>query len=167
MFQVNDVIIYGAQGVCKIVGIEEKTVDGAKKKYFVLRSVSENGTTIFAPMDSERILQKMRRLLTVEEIKSLIDSMPKEETIWIANENERREYYKSIIAGGDHLELIKMIKSIYLHKKEREAEGKRLHVSDEYFFKNGEQILYDEFRYVLQLGSKDELLQYILARVEK
>ena len=24
MFQVNDVIIYGTQGVCKIAGIEEK-----------------------------------------------------------------------------------------------------------------------------------------------
>ena len=31
MFQVDDVIIYGAQGVCKITGTEEKTVDGRKK----------------------------------------------------------------------------------------------------------------------------------------
>ena len=30
MFQVNDVIIYGAQGVCKITNIEEKTVSGVK-----------------------------------------------------------------------------------------------------------------------------------------
>ena len=26
MFQVNDVIIYGVQGICKITGTEEKTV---------------------------------------------------------------------------------------------------------------------------------------------
>ena len=35
MFQVNDVIIYGAQGVCQITGTEEKTVGGKKKTYFV------------------------------------------------------------------------------------------------------------------------------------
>ena len=30
MFQINDVIIYGTQGVCKIAGTEEKTVGGKK-----------------------------------------------------------------------------------------------------------------------------------------
>ena len=40
MFQVNDVIIYGTQGVCKIADIEEKTVSGVKKTYFVIRPIS-------------------------------------------------------------------------------------------------------------------------------
>ena len=35
MFQVDDVIIYGTQGVCRITGMEEKTVSGTKKTYFV------------------------------------------------------------------------------------------------------------------------------------
>ena len=30
MFQANDVIIYGTQGVCKITGTEEKIVSGKK-----------------------------------------------------------------------------------------------------------------------------------------
>ena len=36
---------------------------------------------------------------------------------------------------------------------------------DEQFFKDAEQILYTEFQYVLNLGSKKELMQYILNRV--
>lgn len=75
-------------------------------------------------------------------LNTLIDSMPDEETAWIANEAERRECYKSILASGDHLELIKMIKAIYLHKQELEANKKRLHVSDDRFFKDAEQLLY-------------------------
>ena len=94
----------------------------------------------------------MRRLLTAEEINTLIDSMSKEEATWISNENERREGYKQIIANGNHLELIKKIKAIYLHKQEREAAGKRLHMPDERFFKDAEQILYNEFQYVLKLN---------------
>lgn len=167
MFQVNDVIIYGTQGVCKITGTEEKTVSGKKKTYFVLKPVSDTGSTIFAPTDNASVLEKMRRLLSKEEIHNLIDSMPEEDAAWIANENERKDTYKNVLAKGDHLELIKMIKAIYAHKKEREAEGKRLHMSDERFFKDAEQILYNEFQYVLDIGGKDELMAYILARIKK
>ena len=167
MFQVNDVIIYGAQGVCRITGTEEKTVGGTKKTYYVLKPVSDQSSTIFAPTDNAYVLNKMRRLLTKDEIHPLIDCMRSEDAVWIANENERKGLYKSILAKGDHLELIQMIKAIYVHKKEREAEGKRLHMSDERFFKDAEQILYSEFQYVLELGGKNDLMTYIFKRIEK
>ena len=165
MFQINDVILYGTQGVCEITGIEEKIISGAKKKYYVLKPVKDQGATIYAPTENEQVLKKMRRLLTEGEINDLIDSMPEEKMIWIPNVNERKESYKQILAGGNHLELIQMIKAIYAHKQEREAEGKRLHMSDEHFFKDAEQILYNEFQYVLKLNSKDELMQYIFNRL--
>ena len=167
MFQVNDVIVYSTQGVCKITGTEEKTVKGKKRMYFVLKPVSDNGPTIFAPTDNELVLKKMRRLLTKDEIHTLIGAMPEENMVWIADENARKDQYKSILEKGNHIELIKMIKAIYAHKKEREAEGKRLHLSDERFFKDAEQILYNEFQYVLDLNSKDDLMNYIFARLEK
>ena len=165
MFQINDVILYGTQGVCEITGIEEKIISGAKKKYYVLKPVKDQGSTIYAPTENEQVLKKMRRLLTETEINDLIDSMPEEKTLWIANVNERKEYYKQILAGGDHLDLIRMIKAIFAQKQEREAAGKRLHMSDEYFFKDAEQILYNEFQYVLKLNSKEELMQYIFKRL--
>ena len=64
MFQVNDVIIYGAQGVCKIIGMDKKIINGKKKIYFVLKPVDDKGATVFAPTDNELVLSKMRRLLT-------------------------------------------------------------------------------------------------------
>lgn len=167
MFQINDVIIYGFQGVCRITGTEEKAVNGMRKTYFVLKPVNEKGSTIFAPTDNEIVLKKMRRLLTIDEVHDLMDSMRSENGIWVENENERKELYKNILANGDHLELIKMIKAIYAHKKDREAEGKRLHMADERFFKDAEQILYNELRYVLELESKEDLLTYIFNRIEK
>lgn len=167
VFQISDVIIYGTQGVFRITEIEEKTIGGVKKSYYVLKPVHDNGATIYAPTNNEAVLKKMRKLLSAEEINTLIDSMPKEETCWIPNESERREYFKQVIARGDHLELIKMIKAIYLHKNGRQASGKRLHATDERFFKDAEQLLYNEFQYVLQLENKADLLTYILSRVEK
>lgn len=165
MFKVNDVIIYGSQGVCEIVDIEEKSIGGAKKEYFILKPVREQGSTIYAPTDNAHVLKKMRRLLTVSQINSLIDSMPNEKTLWISDANERKLCYKNLLLSGDPSALIQMIKAIYAHKKEREAEGKRLHVMDEHFFKDAEQILYNEFQYVLKLSTKDQLMNYILERL--
>lgn len=167
MFKVNDVILYGTQGVCRIADIEEKSISGTKREYFVLKPVRDQASTIYAPTDNAQVLQKMRRLLTADEINQLIDSMPDEKIEWIANVNDRKEAYKQILAGGNHLELIQMIKSIYAQKKEREAIGKNLHMSDDRFFKDAEQILYNEFQYVLKLNSKEELMQYILKRLNK
>ena len=166
MFQINDVIIYGSQGVCVIEAIEEKNVCGGKKEYFVLKPVKDRGSTIYAPTENPVVLKKIRRLLTVNEIHALIDSMPNEKTSWIDNVNDRKECYKNLLSEGDHPALIRMIKAIYAHKKEREAAGKRLHVMDEHFFKDAEQILYNEFQYVLNLKSKDDLMKYILDRLK-
>jgi CarD family transcriptional regulator len=166
MFKVNDVLIYGSQGVCEIVAIEEKSVGGAKKQYYVLKPVKEQGPTIYAPRDNELVLKKMRPLLSVSQINGLIDSMPDEKTIWPENVNERKECYRNLLSSGDHAGLIQMIKALYAHKQEREAAGKRLHMMDEHFFKDAEQILYNEFQYVLKLDTKEDLMEYILNRLK-
>ena len=93
--------------------------------------------------------------------------MPEENVQWITGENERRERYKKILEKGSHLELIQMLKAIYAHKREREVAGKRLHMSDERFLKDAEQILYNEFQYVLGISDKEELMAYIMERIEK
>ena len=48
MFKVNDVLVYGSQGVCKIVDIEEKSISGAKKKYYVqIRTFKKVGNSSY------------------------------------------------------------------------------------------------------------------------
>ena len=166
MFQVNDVVVYGAQGVCRIVGIEEQRIDGAEKAYFVLKPTAENGATCYVPTWNEKALSKMRKVMTKKEVDALIDSMPRKVPNWIENDGQRKEAYKSILAGGDQSQIILMIQAIYLHKKERAAEGKRLHMSDEHFMKEAEQLLYNEWQYVLNVD-KQGLMDYIFERIEK
>ena len=165
MFEVNDVIVYGTQGVCRIAALEEKNISGTLKQYFVLKPVHDTGATVFVPTENAHVLKKMRKVLSEEEINTLIDAMAQKDAVWIPGENERKERYKRMLASGDHLELISMLKGIYAHKKSREAEGKHLHMSDERFFKDAEQMLYNEFLYVLKLADRDALMAYIEARI--
>ena len=166
MFQVNDTIMYGTQGICTIIDIAEKDFMGTKKEYYVLKPMNDKATTLFAPVNNAKVESKMRRILTEKEIYQLIESMPKEETEWIVNENQRKEEYKRIITNGNHIELIRMIKALYIHKQEREMEGKHLYLSDERFFKEAERILYDEFQYVLNI-KREELLPIIFKKIEE
>lgn len=165
MYKVNEIVSYGLNGVCKIVGTEEKDLMGTRKTYLVLKPLSDDKSTCFVPIDNENLLNKMRKLLSEDEINQLIDSMPNKKAIWLDDERERKECYKRIIADGNHSELIRMIKAIYLEKKVREAKGKKLHQSDERFLKDAQKLLHDEFRYVLNLSEKD-VMSYIFARLE-
>jgi CarD family transcriptional regulator len=165
MFKENDMVVYGAHGVCKIAEICEKDFNRKKKVYYVLKPVKSDCSTFFVPADNETLITKMRKILSKEEINKLIDSMPNEKANWIFDETERKEKYKNIISQGDHIELIKMIKAIFFEKKERETNGKRLRASDERFLKDAEQLLYGEFQYVLNL-SEDQLMTYIFDRIE-
>jgi CarD family transcriptional regulator len=165
MFKINDVVVYGSQGVCEIVGINEERVDGAIRNYFVLKPKNDKGSTFYVPTWNEKAWGKMRKVMTKEDVDALIDSMPCQKITWVENENERKDAYRKILASGDQAAIISMVQALFLHKKQREAEGKRLHMSDEYFMKDAEQILYNEWQYVLNVD-KDGLMAYILNRIE-
>jgi len=164
MFQIDDTVVYGVHGVCKIENITMKEFMGSKKEYYVLKPISDSAATLYVPMHNEKLLEKMRKILSEQEVYRLIETMPQKEILWFKNENERKEQYKRVIAKGDHSELIGMIKAIYLHKQKREAEGKHLYISDERFFKEAERILYDEFQYVLNIRRED-LLPLIFSKI--
>lgn len=162
MFKVNDTIMYGTQGVCEIVDITLKDFMGAKKEYYVLKPMNDKGATLFAPVAAVGS-GKMRRILSKEEIYTLVESMPEEEYTWIRNDNLRKDTYKRIISEGDHTKLIKMIRDLYAHREKREAEGKHLYLSDERFLKEAERILCDEFQYVLKIN-KNEVLTFVFKK---
>ena len=165
MFEVNDVVVYGVQGVCRITGIDERKVDGTQRQYFVLKPEDDKGATFYVPTWNEKAWGKMRKVMTEQEVNDLIDAMPDKTPRWISNENERKEAYRRILASGDQAAVISMIQALYFHRKQREAEGKRLHMSDEYFMKEAEQLLYNEWQYVLKLD-KAGLMAYIFTRLE-
>lgn len=166
MYQVKDAVLYGMQGVCEIEAIEEKEFFGEKRMYYVMRQVYQNASTIYIPVDNEKSISKMRKVLSAEEIKPLILGMPEEKTKWIVNDAVRKEKFKEVLQGGKREELIVLIKSVYLHKQKLLEEGKKkLHVADENAMKDAERLLYDEFAYVLKL-ERNEVLPFILEQID-
>jgi len=166
MFKINDMVVYGTQGVCKIIGAETKDFMGEKKEFMVLKPVVNEKSTIYVPMDNEKVLAKIRKTLSRAETDALIDSMPQKEPNWIEDDAQRKETYRAILNKGERGEIIGMMKAIFARKQEREASGKRLHISDERFLKEAEQLLHGELQYVLELN-ESQLIGYISQRIEK
>lgn len=160
MYKVNDTVVYGAQGVCKIAEITERILGTAAIQYYVLKPVYDEKNTIFVPVNNKKLQEKMHRVLSKNEVYTLIEEMPEEEPIWIDNENDRKEKYKTILSAGNREKIIQMIKALYLRQRKQEQAGRKLHASDAHFLQEAEKILYEEFALVLNI-QREKVLPFI------
>ena len=136
MLKKCDVISYGTTGVCKVEGECEQTVKGQKKRYIVLKPVHQANSTLYVPLDNDELKTKFKPLLT------------------------------EILESGDRKRLAQLVRTLYLRQKHLLARGRHLHSLDERFFKNAENLLFDEFSAVLGI-SQDEVFDFIENRLSK
>lgn len=103
--------------------------------------------------------------MTINEVYSLINTMPHTESIWIEDINLRKEKYTKILKSGDNKQLVKLIRTLYLEKEKKKVEGKKLYVNDEKIMTDAEKLLHEEFALVLDI-KVDEVLPFILGKLE-
>ena len=166
MLKKGDVISYGTTGVCKVEDECEQTVKGQKKRYIVLKPVHQANSTLYVPVDNDELKTKFKPLLTGEEIEEIIKEMPEESSLWKESSSERAELYSQILESGDRKRLAQLVRTLYLRQKHLISRGRHLHSLDERFFKNAENLLFDEFSAVLGI-SQDEVFDFIENRLSK
>lgn len=161
MFQAGDKLAYGIHGICQILDVEERRVDGKTRSYFVLEPVEQPGTRYYIPVDNPAALAKLRHIISSEELDALLHSQQVRTDCWIEQENPRKQRYRELIGSCDRGALLQMIHSIYRHKKEQQALGRKLHLCDENFLRDAEKLLNAEFSMVLGIAPS-EVKQYIM-----
>ncbi|MDD4803095.1 MAG: CarD family transcriptional regulator [Syntrophomonas sp.] len=160
MFNVNDYVSYGLNGICHIQDIR-KEVD-KETDYYILKPISNDKMTIMVPVNNTNIL--MRATMSKEAVLSLIDAMPEIEAVWIADNKERNANFKTAIRSGRPEEWIRVLKAIHHEKEARLTNGKKITKSDEDFMQTAEQILNEEFAFALNI-SPDQVVAYICERI--
>ena len=164
MFEKGQYIIYGIRGVCEVMDIT--TVDrpgGPKGKlYYVLRPYYHQDSKIVTPVDSDKTV--IRPLLTREEALALIDRIQDVKEMEVTEDKQREERYKEALKTCDCRVWVSMIKALYLRRKDRMDQGKKMTDLDERYFKTAEENLYSEL--ALSLGMpREEIVDYINERV--
>ena len=164
MLAVGKMVMYGKNGVCRVNEIVDKKIGRENRKYYVLEPAYKPGLTFFVPVGQEENL-KMHSVLSADEIYELIHTMPALSELEIDDERRRREEFDALITGGDRKDLIRIIKTIYKIRQDRENNGKKLCAKDEQIYAQAQKILYDEFAVVLKI-KPDQVVPMIINEIE-
>lgn len=166
MYNINDTILYGKYGVCKIENIVTENFTGKSMDYYLLKPAYSDNTVIYVPIECEKLVSKMKKVLSVEEINNLINEVKNTVPIWYDNEKVRKEKYNDIISEGDRVKILQLINTLYINKQERKSMGKKMYVSDEKIMKAAEKLIYEEFAVVLNI-KPEEVVPYIIEKIEE
>lgn len=158
MFKINDYVVYGSNGVCRVQDIEKMSLRNQELEYYILSPVYNDKMTIKTPVNNKNVL--MRELMSKNEVMSLIQGISKNETVEIEDARKKIQEYKAIIKRGNAEELIKVINSIRLEEREKESLGKKLNKTDEDIMLIAWKQLHQEMAIVLEINV-DEVEDYI------
>lgn len=165
-FEVGDFVNYKKSGICEIMEIKKADFGQGKKEYYFLRSAYDTNTRIRIPVDSPAVKTNMRRLLTQEEIDSIILKTENSENEWQNDYKKRSAAFEAILDTGERSDILWMIKVLSLYKKEALETNKKFGVTDEKLLERAEKAIVQEFSFILDIP-QEEVIPYIIDKVEK
>lgn len=164
MFDVGEYIIYGTNGVCQVSSVGKLAISDDDKLYYTLVPVYSKSSTVYTPVDNEKVV--MRRLISKEEARELVENMNSVETISVEDEKKREECYKQALRTCECTEWVKLIRTSYLRIQDRRNSGKKVINSDEKYLRAAEDYLYGELAIALDI-EKEKVRDYIVEKVNK
>lgn len=166
MYQVGDQVVYGIHGVCRVVDQEERVVDRKRLTYLALEPVGQDGSRYLVPTHNDAAMAKLRSMLSREELESMLDSQEVRADGWVKDENQRKTLYRELIGSGDRVKLMQMVRTLYRHKADQAAAGRKCHLCDENFLRDAEKLLVSEVSIVMGVES-DQAKQYIRNKLKE
>ena len=166
MFSVGDTVVYGTQGVCRIKEISMQKFGKTKAEYYILVPVSDERSVVYVPTANEKLVSKMRELISRDELDLLIEDVAEDELEWISDDNGRKAYCDEVMKSGTRKELMQLVGMLYTRREYLKNERKHFHNVDAQYLKAAEKLLHDEFAYVLGI-SAEEVPEYITQKIAK
>ncbi len=166
MFNVDDLVIYGTNGVCRVTGITSFDINdnGGSQSYYVLKPLYQE-CVISTPVNNTRVF--MRPIISKEYAEKVINMIPTMH-VEIYHSHILRElidHYEVAVRSNDCKKLIEITMSIYAKRQAAIQQGRKLGAIDEKFMKRAEDLLFGELGAALGIH-KDDVPAYISAKLE-
>lgn len=158
MFNVGDYVIYKRQ-LCTILDIHKKYFNN--EDYYVLESVDDKSLKINVPLKNSECF--LRNIISKDKLDDIINNIPNIDII-TTNEKLIENEYKKLLSTGTFEDLIKIINTTYERNKNRLDKNKKISDKDDFYFKQSEKYLYNEFSVVLN-KSYDDTKKYVIEKV--
>lgn len=153
MFEIGDRIIYSFYGICVVLGVVEKEVNGNFKKYYELKPVTDSKSTIFTPIDNKKVL--LRSIVTKEEAQQILDSVEDMEIVWPENVWKRNQEFKQITQNADLRLNVNLYKNLLYRQLELKKVGKKMIIQDSKILDTVETLVCSELKEALGVESTD------------
>jgi len=166
VFKKGEYVVVGNKGVCAVEDVTTLNLSGVDKEreYYILKPVYVPGSTVYVPADGSN--ETMRKVLTKEEAKRLIEVIPEIPVITITNDKLLEQEYRGHIKTNDCQDWIMIIKTIYERKQKRLEAGRKVTAVDAKYFRIAEDYLYGELALALEIP-KEKVEEYITEEIGK
>ena len=161
MYQIGELVQYGTSGVCRV----EEIVQGVPwlqkdTECYLLVPVNKKEEKIYTPVDSDKI--KMRRILSLEEVKELMGKVQEIEGPVVINEKQCEAIYREELYSVDCYRWLGLLKTLYTRRAARTAIGKKVTATDERYLKSVEERIREELTLVIgQEETEKELKRFV------
>ena len=161
-FDIGEYVSYGINGMCNIEDIRPMQLSQSVEKmmYYILRPESNPKSTIFVPVNNQKLVSKMREPMTKDEINAMLVRMKDRTLEWDKDVRFRTESFHEILNNGVNQDLILMIRCLHRKRQELVQLGKKLPARDSNTLKTAERLVEEEFAHVLHIKC-EEVSDYI------
>ena len=160
MYESGTYIVYGVQGVCKVIGKEKQLINRKRTEFLVLEPLVNSESRFFVPTQNPAAMSKILSILSREELESLMTSPQLREDCWIIHENIRKQHYRELLSSGDRVQIMRMVYALYRYKDEQLAAGRKFHQIDDNFLRDAEKLICSEISLVMEL-TMEESREYL------
>ncbi len=160
MLTVGQTVVYGTQGVCTVKEISMLKLGKTKGEYYALSPIDDPGSTVYVPTANEKLMSKLRPVLTGEEADALITEAVREPLEWIESDAERKSACDDIVKNGDRKQLMRLVGMLYRRRELLKDQKKHFHNVDAQYLKLAERMLHGELAYALGIAV-DDVADYI------
>ena len=74
-------------------------------------------STIYVPVGNPELTARMKPILSAEELHAIIRELPELPSLWIPEENRRKQRFREVLLRGDRRELGALIGTLYRHRQ--------------------------------------------------
>lgn len=151
MFSVGELVVYGGEGVCRVMRIGPSTLSCAdpNREYYTLCPVFHTGE-VTTPVDTRVLMRPIMSRQDAEAFLSSLADLPAEAHDTL-NQRAAREHYQAVVASFDCCRMASLLKMLYAKRDAARRSGKKVSQLDERYGKRAEDHLYEELAAALEI----------------
>jgi CarD family transcriptional regulator len=147
LFNVGDKVVYPHHGAGVVERVEERDVEGERKKYFIL-SLCRGDLRITVPEEST-VNVGLRGIIGKSEVKSVFEVLHQGQSQMPTNWNHRYKKNRDKIRSGNVYQVAEVVRNLSIRERE-----KGLSTGEKRMLNQARQILLSEIIYVLNIDDE-------------